>query len=386
MPDYDLIIAGAGAAGLSLAYHLVGGGLAERSILLLDRAPKTANDRTWCFWEQGPGPFEALVFRRWEQVWFHGAGGSRRLELAPYTYKMLRGIDFYRFMSDWVARQPNLTVRYGEITHIEEADGGGRVWLDGKPLEARWVFSSLYQPPPRRPGRQYLLQHFKGWRLETPHPAFDPEAATFMDFRIPQNGETRFVYVLPLDPRQALVEYTVFSAECLRPEAYDAGLEQYLSQHLGLEPGGYTRLEQEFGVIPMTDLPLPVRQSPHVLRIGTAGGRTKPSTGYTFQRIQEQSRRIAESLYKTGQPFYRQPKANRYALFDSVLLEVLSSQRELGERVFADLFSKNPPARVLRFLDEASSLAEDWAILNSVNRSAFARGALEVLRHRLFGR
>lgn len=393
MPErYDLIIAGAGAAGLSLAYHLVGSGLADQRILLLDRAPKGLNDRTWCFWERGEGPFEAVLFRRWEKVWFHGEGFSRRLDLAPYTYKMLRGIDFYRFMADWIARQPNLTVRYGEIQRIEEIADGARVWLGGEALEARWVFSSLYQPPAQKPGRYYLLQHFKGWVLEAVSPVFDASAATFMDFRVPQGGETRFAYVLPFDERRALVEYTVFSPNLLEPEQYDASLRQYLSQHLGLSwpltpdprPPDYTILEQEFGVIPMTDIPFPMRQSPHVLHIGTAGGRTKASTGYTFRRIQEQSRRIAESLRMTGQPFYEVPHFNRYALFDSVLLDVLAHQRDSGKRVFSDLFHKNPPERVLRFLDEETTLAEDSAILSSVNRVAFARGALEVARHRLF--
>ncbi len=84
--DYDYIIVGAGAAGLSLAYHLVQVGLRDKQILLLERAPKTTNDRTWSFWEVGEGPFEPVVFRRWDRVWFHGEGLSERLEIVPYAY------------------------------------------------------------------------------------------------------------------------------------------------------------------------------------------------------------------------------------------------------------------------------------------------------------
>jgi len=377
---YDYIIAGAGAAGLSLAYHIVQAGLGDKRILLLDRAPKTTNDRTWSFWEIGENPFEAVVFRKWHQVWFHGEGISRRLQIAPYAYKMIRGSDFFGFMHQWVAKQPNIHLHYGEITHIQEDPGGVRVAVDGQPFVGRWAFSSLYKPLPRQPHHHHLLQHFKGWVVQTPSAAFDAEAATFMDFRVAQQGAVRFGYVLPFDARTALVEYTLFSAELLSPEAYDAGLREYLEGVLGL--GNYRILETEFGVIPMTDAPFPRQSSPHVVHIGTAGGRTKASTGYTFQRIQQQSRRMAEALAQTGQPFYPEPAFRRHALMDSVLLNVLEKQRSPGPRVFGDLFRRNPPQRVLRFLDEQTGWLEDLQIMASVDIPAFAKATLDVLGRR----
>jgi lycopene beta-cyclase len=378
---YDYIIAGAGAAGLSLAYHLVQAGLGDKRILLLDRAPKTTNDRTWCFWEVGENPFEAVVFRRWNQIWFHGEGISRRLQIAPYAYKMIRGLDFYTFMNGWLKQQPNISVQYGEIIHIQEGERGAVVELEGQSFTGRWVFSSLYAPPPKNPRYHHLLQHFKGWVVQTPSATFDAEAATFMDFRVAQQGSVRFGYVLPFDARTALVEYTLFSPELLSPEAYDAGLREYLEGVLGL--GNYRILETEFGIIPMTDAPFPRQSSPHVMNIGTAGGRTKASTGYTFQRIQQQSRRIAEALAQTGQPFYPEPAFRRHALMDSVLLNVLEKQRSPGPKVFADLFRRNPPQRVLRFLDEETGWLEDLQIIASVDIPAFAKAALDVLNMRL---
>lgn len=374
---YDCIIAGAGAAGLSLAYHMVQAGLRDKRILLLDRAPKITNDRTWSFWEVGEGPFEPVVFRRWDRVWFHGEGISRCLYITPYTYKMIRGIDFYTFMQQWLAQQPNITVWYGEITGIEEVAGGVQVKAGGQVFGGHWAFSSLYKPAPRRPGYRYLLQHFKGWVVHAPRPAFDPQAATFMDFRVEQHGDVRFVYLLPFDAQTALVEYTLFSSELLPAEAYEAGLRAYLEGLLGLEH--YEVLEAESGVIPMTDAPFALQPSPHVVQIGMAGGCTKASTGYTFRRIQEQSRRIAEALAQTGQPLYSEPARRRHALMDSVLLEVLEKKRSLGRRVFSQLFRKNPPQRVLRFLDEETGWLEDLQIMASVDIPVFAQATLAVL-------
>ena len=382
MAEYDYIIAGAGAAGLSLAYHLNSAGLHDKRILLLDRAPKTANDRTWCFWEAGQSPFEPVVFRQWEQVWFHGEGISKALELAPYRYKMIRGIDFYQFIGHWLAQQPNISVQYGEIERLEETPEGATVWQNGQPHRAKWVFSSLYQPQPKQPQFYYLLQHFKGWVIRTPQPAFDPQAATFMDFRVEQKGEVRFAYVLPFDEQTALVEYTLFSSQLLPEAEYDAGLREYLSQFCGVRE--FEVLETEFGFIPMTDAPFGLQQSPHILNIGIAGGRAKASTGYAFKRIQAQSRRIVESLLHSGQPVYKQPAFDRHAWLDSIYLNVLDKKREGGREFFSGLFKKNPATTVLRFLDEETSWLEDLRIMSSVNIPKFVAATLEVGRSRLF--
>ncbi len=60
--SYDYIITGMGCAGLSLAVHLLRKGCLDgKKLLLIDREKKERNDRTWCFWETSPGPFEDVV-------------------------------------------------------------------------------------------------------------------------------------------------------------------------------------------------------------------------------------------------------------------------------------------------------------------------------------
>ena len=376
MPSFDDIILGGGASGLSLAYHMTQADL-DRRILLIERAPKAGHDRTWCFWEKGDGPFEGAVHRRWEHLWLHGPGGSQNLNIVPYTYKMIRSGDFYNLMDDWLGNQPNITRLYGTVTGVEEHGDSVRVWVDGEAFEGKWAYNSFYTPEMARGGSSRLLQHFRGWVVETDAPTFDPNSATLMDFRVAQHGEVRFVYVLPLDARRALVEYTLFSHQLLPSEAYDVGLRKYLAEVLELDE--YRVLEREEGVIPMTDAVFPLRPSPHVLAIGTAGGCAKPSTGYTFRRIQKQAQRITRQLLRTGNPLYTPPPLDRYRWLDSVMLRVLATGRQDGAEFFCDLFRRNPVKRVLDFLNEDSTLAQDLALMLSVdNNLLFAATGVEV--------
>ncbi len=382
--QYDYLITGAGAAGLSLAYHLNQAGLNDKRILLIDRAPKAENDRTWCFWESQPGPFEAVVFRAWDRIGIYSPDFCARLDIQPYRYKMVRAMDFYRFMEDWLARQPNIERVWAEVTGVETVgDQAVARTRTGETYRGAWAFNSIpLTSVAPRPGYYSLLQHFLGWVIHAPQPAFEPQIATLMDFRVAQGNDTRFVYVLPLDARTALVEYTVFSPALLTRDEYAQPLRGYISQQLGL--ADFEVQHEEFGVIPMTDAPFPICSGARVHHIGTAGGDTKPSTGYTFQRIQRRARRIARSLKMSGRPpIDHSPASGRHRLLDSVLLNVLSRERIPGWRVFTDLFARNPPQRVLRFLDEDTTLLEDLLVMSSVNLPVFLAATADVLRSRL---
>ncbi len=388
MGRYDYIMAGAGAAGLSLTYHLIQAGLGDRRILLIDQSPKTANDRTWCFWETGDGVYEPIVFRRWRQVAFYSEHFSRALDLDPYCYKMIRGADFYRFVDEALASRPNIARRFGTIERIEDHADGATVYVNGAAYHGEWVFNSI---PPQivggntDGGYHRLLQHFAGWVVVAPQPAFDPAAATLMDFRIAQQGECRFCYVLPFDERRALVEFTVFSARLLPRAEYDQQIKAYLRDFLRLP--AYEIEHEEFGVIPMTDAPFETFPGRRVVNIGTAGGCAKPSTGYTFLRIQQQAQRIVHALQTTGRPRYCvSPFQRRFGLYDSVLLNILDTGRYPAPRVFGDLFARNPAPRVLSFLDESTHVFQELGVLASTYYPPFIAATLDVTLGRLWRR
>ena len=384
MSQFDILITGAGAAGLSLAFHLNQAGLTDKNILLIDQVPKTENDRTWCFWERGENAFESIVFRSWERVAFHGEVFSNVFDIAPYRYKMIRGIDFYDFMSRWLIRQPNITQVFAKVTRIEDNDEGVIVHTaSGKSYRGQQAFNSIQFKPQRQTSTyHYFLQHFLGWVIQTPERAFDPTVATLMDFRVDQANDTRFVYVLPFDAHTALVEYTIFSRAVLPRSNYVKALETYIRDQLHV--ANFEEQHEEFGVIPMTDMPFDDQPKRHVLNIGTVGGRTKPSTGYTFQRIQRQSQQIARALATTNSSTTATALTDkRFELFDSVFLNVLDEGRDQGKRVFTDLFARNPVQRVFKFLDEDTTLAEDMQIMRSVNFRAFVTALADELARKM---
>lgn len=413
---FDILFAGAGLAGLTLALELARRpAFRDKKILLLDRDRKQQNDRTWCFWATDAEPLPPVVYRSWDRCRFFASGFETDMDIAPYRYRMVRGIDFYRWADAELARCPNVQCLQATITGLDAERG--LVHTDIGTFSGDVVFNSAfvktrvlpdahaaYPTPPfsvlpaegtaeeapiggiprkfpdlgtwmRKSKPVFLLQHFKGWIVETESPAFDPSTVTFMDFRIEQQGETRFVYVLPFSPTRALVEFTVFSPALLASEAYDAALRRYLSDFLNIH--AFQIEEEEFGVIPMTDYPFPSRAEGKVIHIGTAGGFVKASSGYAFKRTQRKVRAFADAWERTGRPdarVFRSPRTFR--LFDSILLRVLHRQNELGHDIFKSLFQKLPPTLVLRFLDEDSSPWENLRLVSAPPARPFLRALI----------
>ena len=370
---YDYIISGTGCAGLSLAMHLMAQkSLQQKHILLVDEAEKGHNDRTWCFWETGKGFFESIVCQQWKSLHFYSDTFSDTLSITPYRYKMIRGIDFYSYCLEELKKHPTVTFLQGKVERLFSDEKTGVV-VDGKTFTADYVFNSiLFQKPALNKNDVWLLQHFKGWLINTKENAFDVGAATLMDFRISQKQGTAFCYVLPFSPTRALVEYTLFTPSLLPPEAYDDALKAYIKDHLKIEQ--YSIEETEFGVIPMTNHRFVQRQN-NIINIGTAGGQTKGSSGYTFYFIQQHSRQLVESLVQNRHPFVAAaPK--RFHFYDSVLLQVLDQESLPGKDIFTTMFQKNSPQDVLAFLNNQSSLSTELRIISTLPTFPFLKAAL----------
>lgn len=362
---YDYIIAGSGAAGLSLLYAILSvKELREKNILVIDKVEKNNNDRTWCFWEKSTGPFETIVHHQWKKLSFHNENFSRELDLEKYTYKMIRGIDFYNHVLQLAKQFANVTFRYEEIKSLESSEEFGIVKTNSSIYEAPFVFNSTAIFQPEINTSNSLLQHFMGWVIQTPTDSFNPSVGTLMDFRVHQNHGDTFMYVLPTNKRTALIEYTLFTEKLLDKAEYKKEIESYIKNYLQLDD--YTVAETEFGVIPMSlaNFERHTKENPRIYNIGTAGGFTKASSGYTFQFIQKHTAEIIHSL-KNNEVLFQAPNFGEkiFQWYDKVLLDVILENKTSGKQIFSIMFRNMSADNILTFLGNESNLWDDIKIM-----------------------
>ncbi|NNC34946.1 MAG: lycopene cyclase [Croceitalea sp.] len=378
MPKYDYIILGAGASGLLLADAMDKDPyFSNKKVLLLDKSSKNTNDRTWCFWEKGAGPFDEILHKTWARIYFAGKNMQQSFTIEPYSYKMLRGIDFYDHYLKRTLQNPNFEFRKEAVIKVEEIEGHGQVTTTAQTYKAQTVFNSIFDYKELMGQEKYpvLQQHFVGWFIKTKKPIFDDEEARFMDFSIPQKGNTRFMYVLPFSKTEALVEYTLFSESPLDKEEYELAIETYLKTHLGITE--YEILEKEEGNIPMTCFDFNHKNTNHVFHIGIAGGWAKASTGYTFMSTVKKVALLVKHL-KKGKPLLDFETKDRFWFYDLLVLDILDKHNHLGSSIFESLFKKRKPQEIFKFLDEETTLLEDIWIMAAPKPWPFIRA--------LFGR
>src|SRR5689334_21755097 len=265
----------------------------DKKVLLVDRVLKKSNDRTWCFWQKESDFFENIVCKRWNKLLVADPTFSKELHISPYVYKMIRAIDFYDYCFKEIGQQKNFQVISGNVETLFNNEQPG-VKVNGQAYFSDYVFNSILFEKPKLSDREiWILQHFKGWHVQTEHDAYDATAATIMDFREDQNLATSFCYLLPFNSRQALVEYTLLSEQLLEESQYVKRLQRYIHDTLNIS--SYEIIGEEFGSIPMTNFTFP-RHNNGVVQIGTAGGQTKGSSGYTYNFIQKHSKAIVDAL------------------------------------------------------------------------------------------
>ena len=375
------VIIGAGAAGLSLCYALLKRGADE--IVVLDQKSEFADDRTWCFWDSAPHEFSHLASHCWPRWQVVGADGQAALQASSRTgYACLRGIDFYNFVCERIRQVPNVVLKLNcPVENVQNDGSRVSVTAGGEAWEADYVFDS--RPLPMPPSRLSFSQRFFGQFVAASHSVFDPSRCTLMDFRVSQERGLHFMYLLPFSPTRALVENTYIqpvSAERVAPEQHRQEIGEFLADMLRVDAFAVER--EEAGAIPMTTAAFPKRDG-RVFFIGTAGGCSKPSSGYTFTRIQEQCRQIADAAHlgKLDQ-FREKPSSWRFRFFDAVFLQALRDNPAAFPGYFQQLFSRVPPDALSAFLSETSSWPSDSQIIRALPIRPFltaARRAMPLL-------
>ncbi len=353
---------------------LVSGKFDDKSILLIDANAKKVNDRTWCFWDEN-NLFDEIVSKKWNQAVFANEKFNRVLELAPYQYKKINGLDFYELVFKKISEHKNIHFLNQKVVDFTELGNHCVVKTKEETFTCNKIFNSIYTQDQRSNCMEHsginpevvisqtkfplIQQHFIGWFIKSKEAVFTPNCATFMDFSVEQKGNTRFMYVLPTSSTEALLEYTLFSKDLLLKEEYELEIQKYI-ENLGITE--YEIIEKEQGNIPMTCYPFWKHNTKNIINIGSAGGWTKASTGYTFKNASKKSKALVQFL-KSETDFTKFHKKDKFWFYDLLLLDILSSKNELGSKIFSSMFKKGSSTVIFKFLDEETSFSEDLQVI-----------------------
>jgi len=396
--EFDLIIIGAGCAGLSLGMQLASLHAQAPRTLFLESRTAYENDRTWCFWGDEHTPFATLAKHSWQSLSVNNGVSRALVDCSTTPYRLLTAADFYMQAIQTIASNTAMDLKTGISLTDEPSLSNGRwhVHTTVGSFSANAIVDTRPLPTQQLSGTT-LWQSFLGCELEFQEPHFDPTSAQLMDFCQATQAFIGFNYVLPVSTTRALVEFTVFASKI-----YDqAELVSYLDAQVEKIAGGrpYQRLRNEYGLIPMgvgkpkgtvepkatvkakakakATVELAEQHSSYV-RVGLTAGAARPATGYAFQRIQRWALACKQSLQKTGLPVGHQPDSFVLRQMDAIFLNVLRHHPELGSELFMRLFSKVNSEKLIRFLSDQGRVSDYLAVILSLPPGLFIKSAYQV--------
>ncbi len=364
MKHYDFIFTGTGMAGLMTIDQMIKTGkFRDKSILLLDVSFKKNNNQTWCFWENEKGNWDKIIHTRWSILTFINQYKKKDVKLYPYIYKIIEYNHFYDKIFKKIDHENNITYIEDPVIGYTESGNHVVVKTQNGSYSCDRLINSILDLKKIQNNCMYPLvqQHFTGWHIKTSEKNFDTTKAIFMDFSVPQYGNTRFISILPKSSTEAFVKYTLFSKDFLDKENCKKEIKNYLDLNSIKD---YTVLREEQGNIPMTCYLFWKENKKNIINIGIAGGWYKSSTGSAFRKSDRFSKLLCEFLEqkKDFRDFY---KKDRFWFYDVILLDILNEKNHAGKKIFSSLFFKGNPNLVLKFLNEETSLWEGLKVILS---------------------
>ena len=131
----------------------------------------------------------------------------------------------------------------------------------------------------------------------------------------------------------------------------------------------YKIIYKEEGAIPLF---YPIdKNEKNKINIGTAGGMTRLSTGYTFLNIQEHSKYIRKNIENIAN-VKKYKISTKYQFLDEIFLRVLEKHPEKMSDIFFKMF-KASPKTVIKFLSNKSNFFEDLSIILRMPKLTFIK-------------
>ena len=351
MKEFDYVIIGGGCAGLSLAYELeIHEKLKNKTLAIIEPREEYKRDKTWSFWKVVPHNFDDCVKKSWENFSINIPGKTNYLECKNYPYQSIDSGLFYKKINNRIKENKNISF-FKDISEVNSKNS--------------FIFNSITEI---KKNHLNLWQHFCGVEIKTENNFFDEEIFNLMDFDCEQRESVHFFYTLPYSKNKALIETTWLSKMNDNSQKdYDNQIKEYIEKHLKIK--NYEITYKEEGAIPLF-YPL-YKKEKNKINIGTAGGMTRLSTGYTFLNIQEHSKYLRENIENIST--LKKFEINRkYQFLDDIFLRVLNKNPEKMSNIFFNMFNTSPKT-VIKFLSNKSNFFEDLKIILQMPKLTFIK-------------
>ena len=351
MKDFDYIIIGGGCAGLSLAYELdAKNKLKDKTLAIIETRGDYKRDKTWSFWKVMDHNFEDCVIKSWDNFSVNTETGHHEVKNKDYPYQTIDSGLFYEKILKRISLNKNIKF-YKNTENLN--------------IQNSIIFNSI---PPKSNSELNLWQHFKGVEIKTEKNIFDDEIFNLMDFNCDQRKNVHFFYTLPFAKNKALIETTWLSKLNNNTlNDYDTQLQDYIKNILKIK--NYEIKYKEQGAIPLF-FPKSEKKN-NTINIGSAGGMTRLSTGYTFLNIQDHSRYIVNQIenIKNAKIY---DIGRKYQFLDNIFLKVLNRYPEKMPSIFFNMF-KAPSRSVIKFLSNKSNILDDLTVILKMPKWLFIK-------------
>ena len=351
MKEFDYIIIGGGCAGLSLAYELeINEKLKDKTLAIIEPRTEYKKDKTWSFWKVATHNFDDCVKKSWENFSVNVPKKTNHLKCISYPYQSVDSGLFYEKINNRLKENKNIFF-FKDISEINSKNS--------------FVFNSV---PSIKKDHRNLWQHFSGVEVETQNNFFDDKIFNLMDFDCEQRESVHFFYTLPYSKTKALVETTWLSKmNDSSQQDYNSQINDYIENHLNLK--NYKITYKETGAIPLFYPSYKIEKNK--INIGTAGGMTRLSTGYTFLNIQEHCKYICKNIENISN-VKKFEIHKKYQLLDDIFLRVLDENPEMMPDVFFRIF-KSSPKTAIKFLSNKSNFLDDLSIILKMPKWTFIK-------------
>ena len=355
MKDFDYVIIGGGCAGLSLAYELeINQKLENKTLAIIEPRTEYKRDKTWSFWKTVPHNFDDCVKKSWKNFTINISNKTKHLKCNSYPYQSIDSGLFYEKVNTKLNKNKNINF-YKDIKEIN--------------LENSFIFNSVTE---FKADKNSLWQHFCGVEIETKKNFFDESIINLMDFDCEQRKSVHFFYTLPYAKNKALVETTWFSNMSDNSlKNYDDQINDYIKNHLKLTD--YKINYKEEGAIPLF-YKQNIKEK-NKINIGTAGGMTRLSTGYTFLNIQEHSKYLRKNIDNLANAKIFEIN-KKYKFLDKIFIRVLKKNQDKMPNIFFNMFDESSNNSI-KFLSNKSNLLEDLSIIFKMPKWIFIKALFE---------